>query len=548
MAHAQAENWPPVGTFAHGHIWKLTRTMLAAGWTHLASSDGYQFSISAGTDKWAGMVQNYTTLNVSFTNPGNGNTVSATVGSTAWMSNGQVLYIQASNGGMYTVFSVTDLTHVVLTQQGSQSGSVVAVANIFTIGDGAWWLGQGPSTLKIPFTAAVTGTFIRGENISQATSSATGEVIGVVWDGASAGYLVVMPRTGTFDNTHVITGGFSGAAVTPNGTIVTYVRQVVFWMSISTSGGIGTYKGHLYYQCVDPVGESSDSFNSAARLAAVTASVCPGGAASGANAFPSNGTYAVIGTGGSGASGTGPFLWGCHGNSVPTYSNAQILCANATPSSGVSADGSFICAISSNSVNAGAHCGFAFQRCDNGEDGDVDPYAWFAPSGVAYGSGVRTASATYLTAGVVELMYMSVGSSGVSWNKLGNNCGWKSWRRRGLSSDGYVDLAAAVLAIDTGASNSSPTFGLVLNQATADADKVASAAVSTYVREPLWLANYTSTKKVRKGTPRWMFVVNSNNGTDTYDSKKWIQFANSGVGIFPLVGGPADGSTTPTSA
>lgn len=58
----------------------------------------------------------YTTTSANFTQPASAATVSATVGSTAWMATAQYLYI--AGGGYYSVSSITDATHVVITNLG----------------------------------------------------------------------------------------------------------------------------------------------------------------------------------------------------------------------------------------------------------------------------------------------------------------------------------------------------------------------------------------------------------------------------------------------
>src|SRR5665811_650890 len=96
---------------------------------------------------------------------------------------------------------------------------------------GGWIVLRGPSTLKMPLNANPTGTLIRGEAISQASSGATGELMGYVWDtGTVTGWAVIAPRTGTFDMVNTVTGGTSSATFVPlsAGTLVTYVREVMF--------------------------------------------------------------------------------------------------------------------------------------------------------------------------------------------------------------------------------------------------------------------------------------------------------------------------------
>jgi hypothetical protein len=59
----------------------------------------------------------------------------------------------------------------------------------------------------------ITGTFVVGETVTQATSGATGVVF--KWK-PEIGYLMLEKMTGTFDATHTITGGTSSATGIPN--------------------------------------------------------------------------------------------------------------------------------------------------------------------------------------------------------------------------------------------------------------------------------------------------------------------------------------------
>src|SRR4051812_10397804 len=119
-------------------VWRLTRAMKKAGWTVTAHSNG--------------------TTKVSSGNNGND----------SWGNNGDPLL------DTYPSFLNSAL--------------------------GCWIVMRGPSTLKIPINVAPTGAPLRGEKITQANTSAEGELIGYVYDAAStSGWMVVMPRAGTFN-------------------------------------------------------------------------------------------------------------------------------------------------------------------------------------------------------------------------------------------------------------------------------------------------------------------------------------------------------------
>jgi hypothetical protein len=79
-------------------------------------------------------------------------------------------------------------------------------------------------------TALATGTFTQGETITQATSGATGIVTSV-----QTGYLYYKSTSGTFDTSHLVTGGSSGATLTP--TVVGGQSNYVLVLS-SLSGNI----------------------------------------------------------------------------------------------------------------------------------------------------------------------------------------------------------------------------------------------------------------------------------------------------------------------
>src|SRR5271157_3259349 len=98
-------------------IWKLTRVMKAAGWTYKASGDGTSKDTTgtAANDLWGG---NSNPLNDTY----------------------------------------AGLTHLSDTAAG-------------------WWVASGPTTVKLSLSANPSGTFLRGETVTQSTSNATGELI-----------------------------------------------------------------------------------------------------------------------------------------------------------------------------------------------------------------------------------------------------------------------------------------------------------------------------------------------------------------------------------
>jgi hypothetical protein len=275
--------------------------------------------------------------------------------------------------------------------------------------------------------------------------------------------------------------------------------------------------------------------------------MCPGGASSGANVFPTIGTYAAIGTGGSNAVSSGPKVWTCTTPTPVTYGVAQILCANATPSAGVSADGSFTFAVGTPAISAGTFVGIAFHRCDDTEDGDVNPYVWFVPNYVTLYTGTRTvntqvisvttrnASSDFFCAGTIVCA--------VNYN-FGSGMTYRGWRNRGLpTGDAFQEyIGCSLIAEDWYSSQ----FFRPLEQNPGTPESVASNPAVFRVREPVWVLSYQNAQKQRKGTLRWWYLVQGGNGCDTYDSHQWIQL--SGSARSPVIAGPWDGVTTPANS
>lgn len=457
-------------------VWKLTRVMKAAGWVYKASGDGTALDTSgtASSDLWGGAVD-----------------------------------------------PMTDTMPV----------NLVA-------GTGCWWLGQGPSTLKIPIgTNVPSAAMIRGEKITQATSLAEGELLGVITDTVGGtGYLVVAPRTGTFDGVNTITGAYSTATITPTATPIEYAREVIFWRATTS-----TSQGHWFYQCVDTVGEASKRF-SARAVASGTASY-PGQATAG---DPGEGSMACIGTLTSTTSGTGMKNWTCSTNPL-ARGKSHLMCANAAPATGVSGDGSFIFAIGVPGYDASSYTGFAFQRCDDGEDGDVDPYVVFAIDGHTIFAGSRTAATG--SASQAPTYYSMFTGYGVGMIRSGNSIPFRAFRRRGLSSESYGDCCGMILAAPLDAYQQycwSPAM-----QNTGDAESVSTAVVTTRVREPIWVNSWQLNRKMRKGTLRWMFWVQGGGASNTYDNLQWVQLGASGAGFeicYGVVAGPWDGVSVPSNS
>jgi len=550
--------------------WRLTRGLKAAGWRYKASSDGTtkETTGNPSLDKWGGGVQvGAQTATVSFTIATPSTTAkggrSVITGLTGFVlaSEGRFLAItgatNAANVGTWLITKFISATSVEIenpaaiaettpgtatwTEKSSITDTMPAAFQ-GTAGSGAWWCGEGPSTMKIPIGSGVpTGTFLRGENVVQTTSGATGEILGVMTDVAGGvGHLVIAPRkSGTgaavrgWSSSATITGSTSGATIVPTGTPIEYVRELVIWKGSSTAT-----HGHMYFQCVDSVNESTPGatvgrFSQMATLAGCTATVAPGGAASSSvpsvNGFPTVGTYVICGQGAPATLATNQTRLFSGNSNTDSYGVCNAMCANCIEDVGVSQDGSYVLSIS---TAAGlAYIGSAFQRCDDGEEGDVDPYVHWQQGAANYDSAPTTTGRT--------IRNVELGSTNSTFfhGAIAVNAFTPFFgsRRRGFATgDAYQAFQGFLLMNLT---------SMVIGQTPGTVDRVATAPVLTAVREPIWIVSTQYAQRIRKGTLRWMYWVQGGSAADTYDTKSWVQMATT---VSATVAGPWDGTTVPT--
>lgn len=560
-------------------MWKLTRAMKTAGWRYKASADGTSKDTTGNpnNDLWGPGVSLQTggggfTISAPTTTAYGGRTTVSGMPGAAFTSGsvGHFLKITgATNSGNNGTFLITNFisgTSVTIenpnavsetTGVGGPSWTELSAlsdtypANITgASGSGAWWCAQGPSIIKVPIGASSpTGTFIRGENVTQSASGATGELLGVVIDSVdSQGYLVIAPRlSGTLATgvrgwsslvTSTISGDRSGASVVPTATIIEFVREIVFWKNSTTNG-------HIYFQVIDQASEASTTaitgrFSTLAALATATATICPGGSGVGIptlNGFPTIGSYVPMGQGGSGAATTGSNLW-FNSSTAINLGKCQFLVTNCIEDASISADGTMTVAGGTPGTGTTTFIGWGFHRVDDQEDGDIDPYVWYMYDTRSANNRSRTLGnqSNAVTGGDMFTTGQILISGGTPF--LG-------WRRRGYQSGGVVNGDSWLELQGFVIGNSTSIFA---NQNTGTPESVACTITTTKTREPLYVAAYTTVAgtplKMRKGTLRWWYIVQGNAGTDTYDTKRWIQMSST---AFPIVVGPADGSTVPVN-
>ncbi len=463
MSTTYAENWPIDTATANNSfsaLWKLSRTMKAAGYTYKASGNGTSKDTSgtASSDLWGGNVD-----------------------------------------------PTTD------TYPASQLDTRAA-----------WWCAEGPSTVKIGIGAASSGTFLRGEIVTQATSGATGELIGYVLNAAgNSGWLIIAPQTGTFDGTHQIVGGTSGATVTATSYNLIR-RQIVFAKTTNVNDG------WIFYEAVmdTEIAASSNTAlfsDLAANASNCTATTAPGNSASTNNLFPSYGISLCGAAGG----GSALHLFG----STTTFGKAQIVCVNATPSSGVSADGSFWMALSN---QTSVYYYFGLQRLDDTEPGDADPYAFvtcnsndsITNSTTARTAGSTLGSAQTFSSGSSHAKGYCARTTGTMGTGIDSYCGFTA---------GFGACSNVIAQVASGAT------------ATRIRNHPDNAGSPPYPIETIVAFTQATGLTMRKGTFRWWGVLPVGSLADTADNKKWLVVtAVNGTTLPAVVIGPMDGSTVPT--
>jgi hypothetical protein len=260
----------------------------------------------------------------------------------------------------------------------------------YTLGGAAWWVCfEGMQTYQIRFTAATTGTFLRGESLTQATSGATGECVGIVWDAiTSQGWMIVQPRTGAWDASHVVTGVTSGATFTPTALHV-FRRQFVY-----TKSGASTYIGSGWYGIWrdSSSAQVAEMWTTKAAHAACTATVPPGGSTTSGNRFRNvtatgYSQYVTRCRNNSTEDGSTALVHGdgilCETGGTGTSSNgrANIAVANIMPRANRSADGTAWVIHGNTGANSMALQGWF--RIDAGDDGEPELLVSFAHASAA---------------------------------------------------------------------------------------------------------------------------------------------------------------------
>lgn len=569
-------NVTPVNTSTayFNQIWYLTRALKKAGWKYIASGYGPSTeettgnpAIDAWNDTGGGSVTNAgaTSTGIAFSATTQGRATITGLTGIVSADKGRFLTISgAANGANNNHHQIEEIVSATSVRVASraESGSFLLVEEsagasvTWTIrspvaetyptalnGVAAWWAARGPSILKVPIGSATPSpggsglSFLRGENVVQATSDAEGEILGVVTDTVGGtGYLVIAPRvrgTGAdpygWSDSDTITGALSGASVTATATVREYRNEIVFWKS--TTENTGT----IYMNTLDianPTDGSDLSFATLAVAAGTTPVVAPGGGGTG-NGFPTHG-WLVLGL--NTTNSTPPKWPGLTSGGTYNAGNAQIICVDAIEEENHTADASWLIAFAETSLTGGAHGGgLAFQRLDDHENGDLHPYVAIA-LGVA-NSALYTNSRTTITytSSIADRFNLSANGFGTS-----TSFGRKlfGWRRYGLTAESFQEFEGSV-------DQATQTSSLVMATNPSTPAIVSTAVTTTKVREPLRVVSIQASFKMHKGTLRWLSIAQGGNGTDTYDDMQFLQLSPNATG--PVVVGPWDGVTVATT-
>ena len=542
-------------------MWETTIRMLKAGWRMKASSNGTTKVVSDDitAHAWATLVSGGTGSVASITTvvshpdgklmtlTGLTGLVSPTVA--GGQSEGNYLTLSGSATGannathqIVEVLSATSCTVLNLNNSAAvdNSGAIswteknVITATYPSAFDTArpWICLEGPHTLQLSCTSAASTDFFRGEAVTQTGTGATGECIGFVYDPlTSAGWMIVMPRTGLFNSSGVLTGGFSGATVTPT-AMYRFRRQFV----ISKGSAADTTTGAEWYQCVREDTEAADIFSTLAANANCTATVPPGGSTTAGNRFPaSSNSHVYRCQNNSTNDGATALVYtaGFITSNVTANGRLQVGVANALPRANRSADGSWWLYHGNTLVAGGRGALMMFGRLEGGPDGEAELYAQYNVNSASFSRNIRFG----LLSNVFDQTdFYTAANSFTEWTKIYN-------RSVGSGNGATVTWTGLVPGYTTPTSTSGvPALGR--NYGSTQRQTSHPALVAPAFKEPLGFYGGLW------GRFRWMFLVQLGSPYDTFESRKYVcLFGYDSTNQYPgVIVGPWDGTSDPTQS
>ncbi len=542
MSDVQFENFAlRSGASLFDAIWKLTRAMKKAGWTYKSSSNG------TATD------------------------ITGTATNDKW----------GGNTDPATDTYPTALDTVI-----------------------AWWNAQGPTTQKLSMLVAPTGSFVRGEKVTQAGTSAEGELVGYDFDGTlntttvasgsngvalstftGSGVLNVLSAAGyPASGGYVALPGLSGAIVSYTSTTSTTFAGCTLVSgagTLATGQTVNGANGHavIIPRCATP---SSSAFNGTGVIT---------GAISGASFTPtalntfvmeivftkttnltqgaiwiqrvdatveSASRFSVLASS-AGVSATVPPGGGGTGNAFPTAGSTVVL-GTQTGTFGVNnwwvntsglGKAQIVASNIIGATGVSPDGTFFIVQGDTVTSTQAQLGGYFRlddsedgdvdPFAAFWNGDNGTFNRANVRLTATALLTLSTSANGNFYDSVGDRCAWRAWRRRGWnSSDAFLACCTMILGFGSGGTGSA----LINNNASPET--VACSYSTKRLRDKVYIVSADNTNKCRKGSLRWASAIQGNTTFDTFDSKARMMIMPGDVTSPGIILGLFDGVTTPS--
>lgn len=418
-----------------------------------------------------------------------------------------------------------------------------------------WIVLAGPKTVRVPYSAVPT--FLIGEDVTQGSgvNQRRGRVLGWSRGTTTPGVLVIDPYGDNAWDQSDITGVYTQQVLAGASIPSTPAFLRVQWVIAKSSNSF--YEGSVFWQQYIVGTEDTQAFSAiAANDAACTASSPPGHDSGGVTSFPATGLVHI----GYVKNTAAPYSQAAaahqlfHGTNNANFlgPRAQILVPNllAKPSNGLvmprTADGSWVCAPHSSTPDAVLSPAL-FQRLDDGDQGDLSPFAHYSnqsPSIATYNRfrGIPAGS---------DASYGNLISTGLNYAQW---CGYAA--RGGLGNAATRDFAVSFLAgVTTSVAGDMIAGNAAVAMRSANSQDGANGSTPPLIRENPILYTEGSRQtidgkvfpKSPKGRPRYLTTDGAGGLLSSFDGYKWVQIAPYGT-TRGVAMGPIDGVTIPASS
>lgn len=419
----------------------------------------------------------------------------------------------------------------------------------YTFGGAMWWVCfEGMETYQICFSSEPAGTFVSGEILTQATSGATGEFLGRVWDPlTSKGWMIVMPRMGAWNATNVITGGTSGATATPT-AVHKFRRQFVYTKGSASNNWLGSGWYGIYRD--SSANQLAELWSTKAAHAACTATVAPGASTTAGNRFRNstatwgcyvtrcrnnlteNGVTALVHANG--------IICDTLGGASSSNGRAQVSVANIMPGATRSADGTaWVIHGYTLAAFGGALAMHGWFRIDGGEEGEPEVLVNFAHAIPASNWASRYENEN----GNISATYA------ISYDTFRNSISLQCWYKAYACAEGVggqvdnIPLVSASYGALTGNQIFNDVRGMWCSRNWGSTFRSYShpAATAPAYKEPYGI------HRGFWGRLRWMYAIQQGVSYQTFESRKYIcVYPYSAINnYFGMMIGPWDQSSDP---